>query len=115
SSTRYDLSSALIARTNMQIPGYNFTQRMQGTLWDAVGEAQALNHEYIGTEHLLLALLASSDSCGALALRSLGVDLRSAAHRVLTIVKRGTGSSNASSRALLPFSSRTKKVLQLAS
>lgn len=41
----------------MQIAGYNLTKRLQGTLWDAVAQAQALNHEYIGTEHLLLAMV----------------------------------------------------------
>lgn len=98
----------------MRIAGYNFTERMQATLWDAVGEAQALNHEYIGTEHLLLALLRNTEGCGAAALRGLGVDLRAAANRVLTIVHRGTATLDHSSRALLPFSSRSKKVLELA-
>jgi ATP-dependent Clp protease ATP-binding subunit ClpC len=87
---------------------------MEATLWDAVGEAQALNHEYIGTEHLLLALLASRQGTGATALRKLGVDLDAVANRVLTIVQRGSGRNDASSGALLPLSSRTKKVLELA-
>jgi ATP-dependent Clp protease ATP-binding subunit ClpC len=92
---------------------YNYTQRMQATLWDAVAQAQALNHEYIGTEHLLLALLAGRDSCGATALRSLGVDLQATTNRVLAIVQRGWGKHDHSSRALLPFTSRAKKVLEL--
>ena len=98
----------------MQITGYNFTKRLQGTLWDAVAQAQALNHEYIGTEHLLLALLAGRDACGATALRGLGVDLQATANRVLTTVKRGIGVRDASSGALLPFTSRSKAVLELA-
>jgi ATP-dependent Clp protease ATP-binding subunit ClpC len=98
----------------MQIAGYNFTRRLQGTLWDAVAQAQALNHEYIGTEHLLLALLVGRDGCGAAALRTLGVDLQGTANRVLTIVQHGVGSHDPSSGALLPFTSRSKKVLELA-
>jgi ATP-dependent Clp protease ATP-binding subunit ClpC len=98
----------------MQIDGYNFTKRMQATLWDAVAQAQALAHEYIGTEHLLLALVAKRDGCGAAALRGLGVNTEAAADRVLTIVQRGRGRYDASSAALLPFTSRSKKVLELA-
>ena len=98
----------------MQIPGYNFTKRLQGTLWDAVAQAQALNHEYVGTEHLLLALLLGRDGCGATALRSLGVDLQAVADRVLSTVRPGIGARDSSSGALLPFTSRSKTVLELA-
>ena len=98
----------------MQIPGYDLTKRLQGTLWDAVAQAQSLNHEYIGTEHLLLALLAGRDSVGATALRSLGVDLRGVANRILTFVRPGMGNRDPSSGSLLPFTSRSKAVLELA-
>ena len=98
----------------MHMDGYNFTKRMQGTLWDAVGQAQALNHQYIGTEHLLLALLASGETCGAIVLRRLGVDLQATRHRVLAVIKPGIGSRDPSSGSLLPFSSRSKIVLGLA-
>jgi ATP-dependent Clp protease ATP-binding subunit ClpC len=98
----------------MQIPGYDLTKRMQATLWDAVAQAQMLGHEYIGTEHLLLALLARRDGLGTAALRSLGVDTKAAQDRILTVIQRGQGSYGASSAALLPFSSRSKKVLELA-
>lgn len=97
----------------MQINGENFTKRLQAALWDAVAQAQALNHEYIGTEHLLLALLASRGGCGATALRSLGVDLQVTARQVMTIVQPGMGRHYPSSGALLPFTSRAKKVLEL--
>ena len=98
----------------MQIDGYNFTERMQATFWGAVGEAQSLGQEYIGTEHLLLALLAGRVGCGAAALRSLGVDLQAAENRVLAILQRSRGLRSASSGALLPVTSRGKKVLELA-
>jgi len=98
----------------MHIDGYNFTKRMQATFWGAVGEAQSLGQEYIGTEHLLLALLAGGVGCGAAALRSLGVDLHATENRVLAILQRSRGLRGASSGALLPVTSRGKKVLELA-
>jgi ATP-dependent Clp protease ATP-binding subunit ClpC len=93
---------------------YDFTERMHAILGDAAGEAQALSHEYIGTEHLLLALLAAKESCGATALHNLGVDLKATANRVLTAVQRGRRVISISSAALLPFTSRAKNVLELA-
>lgn len=98
----------------MHIDGYSFTKTMQATLWDAVAQAQALNHEYIGTEHLLLALLARRGGRAATVLRRLRVDARTAENRVLTILQRGRSVYGANSAALLPFTSRSKKVLELA-
>jgi len=51
--------------------GISFTERLNILLGNAAGEAQALNHEYIGTEHLLLALLAEPESIGARMTRSI--------------------------------------------
>ena len=99
----------------MQIPGYDFTKRMQETLWDAVAQAQMLGNEYIGTEHLLLALVAKRDGLGVAALRGLGVDTQAVDNRMLTILQRSRSRYGGSSRALLPFTSRSKKVLELAS
>ena len=82
-------------------------------LSEAGGEAQALNHEYIGTEHLLLALLGARDGRGAAAIRRLGIDRHAAVNRVLEIVQRGRGIHHVSSAALLPLTSRAKKVLEL--
>lgn len=93
---------------------YNLTERMHAILRDAAGEAQALNHEYIGTEHLLLALLAANESCGAAALRNLGVDLKAMVNRMLSVVTRGRPQQSTSSRALLPLTTRAKQVLALA-
>jgi ATP-dependent Clp protease ATP-binding subunit ClpC len=93
---------------------HNLTERLHALLGDAAGEAQSLNHAYIGTEHLLLALLAAKESLGATALRNLGVDLNAATNRVRTIIHAGRPQPHASSGALLPFTSRSKKVLELA-
>ena len=94
--------------------GDNFTKRMQATLWDAVAQAQALGQEYIGTEHLLLALVAKRDGLGAAALRGLGVDAQAVDNRMLTLLQRSRSWYGGSSVALLPFTSRAKKVLELA-
>jgi ATP-dependent Clp protease ATP-binding subunit ClpC len=93
---------------------YKLTDKMHAILAAAAGEAQALNHEYIGTEHLLLALLAARESCAATALRNLGVDLAKAANRLLSVVQRGRSYDSPNSGALLPLTSRAKKVLELA-
>ena len=90
------------------------TKRMHDILFAAAGEAQALSQEYIGTEHLLLALVAARESSGATALRQLGVDLDAVGNRVRNIIQRGRSYGGASSRALLPLTSRAKSVLQLA-
>lgn len=87
---------------------------MNTLLGDAAREAQTLGHEYIGTEHLLLALLAAKESCGATALRDLGGDLKVAANRVRTVIHAGSRHLIGSSSALLLFTSRAKKVLNLA-
>jgi ATP-dependent Clp protease ATP-binding subunit ClpC len=87
---------------------------MHDLLFAAAGEAQALNHEYIGTEHLLLALLAAPESCGATALGNLRVDLVKTRNRVLAIVHAGKTYQSRPSAALLPLTTRAKTVLALA-
>jgi ATP-dependent Clp protease ATP-binding subunit ClpC len=94
--------------------GYNFSLELQATLADAAGQAQTLNHEYIGTEHLLLALLATPESGAARALHNLGVDAKATAKRLLSIIHKGQTQHTRSSGALLPLTSRSKKVVELA-
>jgi len=55
---------------------------------DAVEEARALKHNYIGTEHLLLALLKEEDGCGAKVLGNLDMKLDDVRQDVLTFVNR---------------------------
>lgn len=75
----------------------------------AVEEARALRHHHVGTEHLLLALVAGG-GLAAEALRRLGVDHGAVKGHVVDIV--GAGDGKPSSRQ--PFTPRTKKVIQLA-
>ena len=44
------------------LPGYDFTQRVRGALIKAREEAHHRNHEYVGTEHLLIGLLEEDDA-----------------------------------------------------
>ena len=76
----------------------------------AQDEARRFNHNYIGTEHLLLGLIGEEGGIAARSLRVLGVDLDEAREQVESIVgygEEGTG-------AQAPFTPRTRKVLQLA-
>jgi len=90
--------------------GYNFTERVRDVLALARAEALRLKHEYIGTEHILLGLLKEGQGTGATALRNLGVDFTAVTASVERTIKRGRGSGDAD----LPFTSRAKKVLELA-
>lgn len=56
---------------------------------DAVEEARALKHNYIGSEHLLLALLHEKEGRGAKILNNLGLKLDDVRHEVITFVERG--------------------------
>ena len=91
--------------------GRNFTERVRQTLAAARERAVALNHEYVGTEHILLALL-ESDGVGATALQNLNVDLRQTADMVMSTVRRSPPELTQGPDA--PYTSRSKKVLELA-
>ena len=53
-----------------------FTERAQRVILLAQEEAKRLNHDYLGTEHLLLGLVALSEGVAAVALNNLGIDLK---------------------------------------
>jgi ATP-dependent Clp protease ATP-binding subunit ClpC len=91
--------------------GYDFTQGLRDVLTHAREEARGLGHEYIGTEHLLLALLRTTDPTGVELLRGLDVDRDAVRVMVETTVKRGHKSLPP---AELPFTSRGKRTLELA-
>ena len=69
-----------------------------------------LNHDYIGTEHLLLGLVADEDTTAAQVLISMRVSLTT----VQTRVKEAIGVGQAKPRDHLPFTPRSKKVLELS-
>jgi ATP-dependent Clp protease ATP-binding subunit ClpC len=87
-----------------------FTDRARRVLTLAQEEASALNHSFIGTEHILLGLIEEGDGLGARALRSLGMTIEDVRAKVEEIV----GGSVSTPVASRPFTPRSKKVLELA-
>jgi len=89
-----------------------FTERARRVILLAREEAKRLNHDYLGTEHLLLGLIREGEGVGATALRNLGIDLAHVRHEVEKAVGRGEG--NLFLGQQIPFTPRAKKVLELA-
>src|SRR5699024_7539858 len=87
-----------------------FTDRARRVVVLAQEEARMLNHNYIGTEHLLLGLIHEGEGIAARALESLGVTLASVREQVEDII--GPGSQAPSGH--IPFTPRAKKVLELS-
>ncbi len=92
--------------------GYNFTYRVRMALGAAREEASRLGHDEVATQHLLLALLRQNASVAASVIESFGVRLDDVARRLEETVKRGPEAHEL--RTDLPYSSRAKKVLELA-
>jgi ATP-dependent Clp protease ATP-binding subunit ClpC len=87
-----------------------FTERARKVVVLAQDEARHFNHNYIGTEHLLLGLLREDEGVAARALGSLNVTLDEVREQVESIV--GYGEEGTGGQA--PFTPRSKKVLELA-
>jgi ATP-dependent Clp protease ATP-binding subunit ClpA len=87
-----------------------FTDQARQVVVLAQEEARALGHGYIGTEHILLGLLSEGEGVAAQALGSLEITLDAAREQVAEIVGVGTGPAPGH----IPFTSRTKKVLELS-
>jgi len=87
-----------------------FTKRARRVLTFAQEEAVRLNHNYIGTEHLLLGLIREEEGMAAKVLRELGVDQ----NRVRQIVEDIVGRGQATAGARLSLTPRTKRVIELA-
>ena len=92
--------------------GYNFTERVRKVLAMAREEAARLHHEYVGTEHILLGLIREGEGVAAAVLQSLTVDLDALGQRIDDTVKKGK--AQADTGPDLPYTSRAKKVLELA-
>ena len=92
--------------------GYNFTDRVRKVLQMAREEAARLHHEYVGTEHILLGLIREGEGVAAAVLQNLNVDLDEIAQRIEETVKKGKAA--AATGPDLPYTSRAKKVLELA-
>ncbi|HYL53815.1 MAG TPA: Clp protease N-terminal domain-containing protein [Acidimicrobiia bacterium] len=87
-----------------------FTPRARRVLEHAETTAQALRHNYIGTEHLLLALFDEPEGIGAKVLVELGADREAVAREVLQRTTRGT----AATTATVPMTPRATAVLAAA-
>jgi hypothetical protein len=88
-----------------------FTDRARRVVVLAQEEARMLNHNYIGTEHILLALIREGGGIAAQALASLGITEEAARQQVEQIVGRGQQDP---SGGHIPFTPRAKKTLQLS-
>jgi ATP-dependent Clp protease ATP-binding subunit ClpA len=87
-----------------------FTERSRRVVVLAQEEARLLNHNYIGTEHILLGLIHEGEGVAARALESLGISLDAVRQQVLEIIGRGEQAPSGH----IPFTPRAKKVLELS-
>jgi ATP-dependent Clp protease ATP-binding subunit ClpC len=88
-----------------------FTDRARRVVVLAQEEARLLDHNFIGTEHLLLGLLREADGVAARTLDALDISLEAVRDRVQEII--GTGAHRAG-EGQIPFTPRAKKVLELS-
>jgi ATP-dependent Clp protease ATP-binding subunit ClpC len=88
-----------------------FTDRARRVVVRAQEEARALNHDFIGTEHILLGLVGEGQGLAAKALESLGIRLETVRERVEDIVPPGQVEVRTGH---IPFTPRAKKVLELS-
>jgi ATP-dependent Clp protease ATP-binding subunit ClpC len=87
-----------------------FTDRARRAVVLAQEEARMLNHDYIGTEHLLLGLASEHDGVAGKALASLDIPIEAIRRQVDEIVGQG----RAAPTGHIPFTPRSKKVLELS-
>jgi ATP-dependent Clp protease ATP-binding subunit ClpC len=87
-----------------------FTDRARQVVALAQEEARMLNHDYIGTEHILLGLIHEGDGVAARSLESLGISLDAVRQQVQEIIGRGQQAPSGH----IPFTPRAKKVLELS-
>ncbi|MEQ8329668.1 MAG: ATP-dependent Clp protease ATP-binding subunit [Longimicrobiales bacterium] len=90
---------------------YNFTDRVRKVLAMAREEAIRLQHDYVGTEHILLGLIREGEGVAAAVLTNLSVDLEQIHERVEESVRKGKATI---ALGELPYTSRAKKVLEFA-
>src|SRR5215208_1272547 len=87
-----------------------FTDRARRVVVLAQEEARMLNHNYIGTEHILLGLIQEGEGVAAKALESLGIALEGVRQQVEEIIGQGQQAPSGH----IPFTPRAKKVLELS-
>lgn len=87
-----------------------FTEKAQKVLMLSQEEAKKLNHNYIGSEHLLLGLIQEGEGIAALALKNLGVKYEKASMQIETLLGRGEDQVE----EIIGYTPRTKKILELS-
>jgi Clp amino terminal domain, pathogenicity island component/UvrB/uvrC motif len=87
-----------------------FTDRARRVVALAEEEARRLDHNYIGTEHILLGLIHEGDGVAAQVLESLGISLDAVRQQVVEIIGQGQQVPD----EVIPFTPRSKKVLELS-
>ena len=87
-----------------------FTDRARRVIVLAQEEARSLQHNYIGTEHLLLGLIREGEGVAAKALAAKGVELDATRKQVEEMIGKG----NATSNGHIPFTTHAKQVLELS-
>src|ERR1700726_3067302 len=100
----------LLRSTRRRTMFERFTDRARRVVVLAQEEARMRNHSFIGTEHILLALIDEGDGTGVKALESLGISLDAVRQQVEEIIGQGQHAPSGH----IPFTPRAKKVLELS-
>ncbi|MBQ5504944.1 MAG: ATP-dependent Clp protease ATP-binding subunit ClpC, partial [Aeriscardovia sp.] len=87
-----------------------FTDRARRVIVLAQQEARALQHNYIGTEHILLGLIREGDGIAAKALEAKGVELDKARAQIIEMIGKGTATQDGH----IPFTPHARQVLELS-
>jgi hypothetical protein len=87
-----------------------FTERARRVVVLAQEEARRLNHNHIGTEHILLGLIHEGEGVAAASLESLGISLEAIREQIEGIIGQGRTSPAGS----IPYTPRARKVLELS-
>ena len=96
----------------MPMHGYNFTERVRRVLARAREVAMEMHHEYVGTEHFLIAVAEDNDGVASAVLHTLGARSDDIVARVQSLVTPGHAERRIG--ADLPYTSRAKKALELS-
>jgi ATP-dependent Clp protease ATP-binding subunit ClpC len=103
-------SQVLLGSARRQAMFQRFTDRARRVVVQAQEEARMLKHSYIGTEHILLALIDEGNGAGVRALESLGIGLDAVRQQVEEIIGQGQYTSSTH----IPFTPRAKRTLELS-
>jgi ATP-dependent Clp protease ATP-binding subunit ClpC len=90
---------------------YSFSENTRQSMAQARREAASFHHEYIGTEHLLLGIVSNPENIAVAVLASRDVQPDTIRDRIASVIKRGAVAQTGPD---LPFTSRAKKVIELA-